>query len=57
VDTNVRFKIDKKFRENNIEISFPQRDIHIRSIEGADRFFPAKDPESQRPEQEKTHDD
>ncbi|MGM0656607.1 MAG: mechanosensitive ion channel domain-containing protein [Thermodesulfobacteriota bacterium] len=57
VDTNVRFKIDKKFRENNIEISFPQRDIHIRSIEGADRFFPAKALESQRPEQEKTHDD
>ena len=46
VDTNVRFKIDKKFRENNIEISFPQRDIHIRSIEGVDRFFPAKEPES-----------
>ena len=54
VDTNVRFKIDKKFRENNIEISFPQRDIHIRSIEGADRFFPAK---AQRSEQEKKHDD
>ncbi len=39
VDTDIRFRIDKKFRENNIEISFPQRDIHIRSIKGADRFF------------------
>nr|WP_320015944.1 mechanosensitive ion channel domain-containing protein [uncultured Desulfobacter sp.] len=57
VDTDVRFKIDKKFRENNIEISFPQRDIHIRSIEGAERFFPAKEPESQRPEQEKKDND
>ena len=57
VDTNVRFKIDKKFRENNIEISFPQRDIHIRSIEGADRFLPAKAPESQAPEQESESDD
>ena len=36
VDTDIRFRIDKKFRENNIEISFPQRDIHIRSIEGAE---------------------
>ena len=43
VDTNIRFRIDKKFRENNIEISFPQRDIHIRSIEGADRFFSPKE--------------
>ena len=25
VDTDIRFRIDKKFRENNIEISFPQR--------------------------------
>jgi len=57
VDTNVRFKIDKNFRENNIEISFPQRDIHIRSIEGADRFFPAKTPESHPPKQEKKSDD
>ncbi|WP_321494361.1 mechanosensitive ion channel domain-containing protein [uncultured Desulfobacter sp.] len=39
VDTDVRFRIDKNFRENNIEISFPQRDIHIRSIEGVDKYF------------------
>ncbi|WP_051957741.1 mechanosensitive ion channel family protein [Desulfobacter vibrioformis] len=43
VDTEIRFRIDKQFRENNIEISFPQRDIHIRSIEGADRFFSPKE--------------
>ncbi len=57
VDTDVRFKIDKKFRENNIEISFPQRDIHIRSIKGADRFFSAKTPKPQHLEQEKKTDD
>lgn len=29
--SDLRFAIDKKFRENNIHIPFPQRDIHIRS--------------------------
>jgi len=29
--SDLRFIINKKFRENNIEIPFPQRDIHIRS--------------------------
>ena len=59
VDTDVRFRIDKLFRENNIEISFPQRDIHIRSIEGAEPFFPAKAPAPapQNPEQESKSDD
>ncbi|WP_051148594.1 mechanosensitive ion channel family protein [Desulfospira joergensenii] len=32
VETEVRFEIDRLFRERDIEISFPQRDIHIRSI-------------------------
>lgn len=32
VETETRFKIDQLFRENNIEISFPQRDLHIRSV-------------------------
>lgn len=27
--SDIRFEIDKKFRENNISIPFPQRDIHI----------------------------
>ncbi len=31
VETDIRFAIDKKFRENGIEIPFPQRDIHIKS--------------------------
>lgn len=31
VKSRLHFLIDRKFRENNIEISFPQRDIHIRS--------------------------
>ncbi len=31
VETDVRFAIDRLFRERNIEIAFPQRDIHIRS--------------------------
>jgi small-conductance mechanosensitive channel len=29
--TAVRFELDRRFRELNIEIAFPQRDIHIRS--------------------------
>ncbi|MGD8567596.1 MAG: mechanosensitive ion channel [Gammaproteobacteria bacterium] len=29
--SDLNFMIDKRFRENNIEIPFPQRDIHIRS--------------------------
>jgi len=57
VDTDVRFRIDKNFKENNIEISFPQRDIHIRSIEGAEQFFPAKVPAPKFPEQESESDD
>jgi potassium efflux system protein len=31
VETDVRFEIDRLFRERNIEIAFPQQDIHIRS--------------------------
>ncbi|WP_397446987.1 mechanosensitive ion channel family protein [Polaribacter sp. R77954] len=27
--SNIRFEIDKKFRENNISIPFPQRDVHL----------------------------
>lgn len=29
--SDIRFEIDKKLKENNIEIPFPQRDIHIRT--------------------------
>ena len=34
VETEIRFEIDRVFREQAIEISFPQRDIHIRSGPG-----------------------
>ena len=33
VKSKLHFAIDKMFREHNIEIAFPQRDIHIRSNE------------------------
>ena len=33
-DSEVRYHIERIFRENNIEISFPQLDLHIRSAEG-----------------------
>ena len=29
--TDIRLAIDRLFRERNIEIAFPQRDLHIRS--------------------------
>jgi potassium efflux system protein len=32
VPSEIRYQIDKRFRENNIEIAFPQRDLHLRSI-------------------------
>ncbi|MCF7569573.1 mechanosensitive ion channel [Sabulilitoribacter arenilitoris] len=31
--SDIRFEIDKLFRENNVSIPFPQRDIHIKSKE------------------------
>jgi small-conductance mechanosensitive channel len=31
VISDLNFAIDKIFRENNIQIPFPQRDLHIRS--------------------------
>jgi len=33
VESDLRQQIDKLFRENNIEIAFPQRDLHIRSVD------------------------
>ena len=37
-DSEVRYHIDRIFKENNIEISFPQLDLHIRSAEGLKDF-------------------
>ena len=31
IKSDINFAIDKAFRENNVEIPFPQRDLHIRS--------------------------
>lgn len=33
--SELRFEIDKKFRENKVEIPFPQRDLHLRSTQVA----------------------
>jgi small-conductance mechanosensitive channel len=38
--TELRFRIDEEFRKNDIEIAFPQRDIHIRSVSGLEGIFP-----------------
>ena len=40
-DSEVRYHIDRIFRENNIEISFPQLDLHIRSAEGLENLHGA----------------
>ena len=29
IKSDIRYIIDEKFRENNIKIPFPQRDLHI----------------------------
>ena len=34
ISSAIRFEIDRVFKENKIEIAFPQQDIHIRSTEG-----------------------
>lgn len=31
IKSRMRFAIDKKFRENNVSIPFPQRDLHVKS--------------------------
>ncbi len=51
VETDVRFRIDREFRKKNIEISFPQRDIHIRSVVGgAELSLKHKEPAAGEPE-------
>jgi small-conductance mechanosensitive channel len=34
VSSQIRFEIDRVFKERGIEVAYPQRDIHIRSVEG-----------------------
>jgi len=52
VETAIRFEIDRIFRERAIEISFPQRDIHIRSAQGLAPGSPQHSPPKtdQKPE-------
>ena len=38
--SEVLFEIWRKFKENNIEIPFPQRDLHIRSAKGLEAIAP-----------------
>ena len=40
VTSAIRFELDKRFRELGIEIAFPQRDVHIRTITKAQEFSP-----------------
>ena len=40
VTSAIRFELDKRFRELDIEIAFPQRDIHIRSVANASEPVP-----------------
>ncbi|RJP91521.1 MAG: potassium transporter KefA [Desulfobacteraceae bacterium] len=47
VESDVRFEIDRLFRERNIEIAFPQMDIHVRS-----GLNPPKNPENLVPSAE-----
>lgn len=47
VPTDIRFEIDRRFRELGIEIAFPQQDIHIRSVEDD-----AKEQLNQKPKDE-----
>jgi small-conductance mechanosensitive channel len=39
--SDLNFAIDKIFRENNIVIPFPQRDLHIRSGKPVEKEFTA----------------
>ncbi len=54
-ETEIRFDIDRLFRERHIEIPFPQRDVHIRS--GMESFsaqqttaVPVPEPDSEKQE-------
>ena len=38
--SDLNFAIEKGLREANIEIPFPQRDLHLRSVDSAIRFGP-----------------
>jgi small-conductance mechanosensitive channel len=49
VASDLRNEIDRRFREKGIEIAFPQRDLHIRSVDESPGAFLTV-PEDQRPD-------
>jgi len=51
IASDLRFAIDKAFRENGVAIPFPQRDLHLRSVDdlAASRL---RDGRAERPEDE-----
>ncbi len=60
--SDLRFAIDKAFREQGIEIPFPQRDLHIRSAEGLGGVRlpapePAAEPTARKPAPSKSERD
>jgi potassium-dependent mechanosensitive channel len=48
--TDIRFAIDRLFKERNIEIAFPQRDIHIRSRPKDQEAVNASTPDKNTPD-------
>jgi small-conductance mechanosensitive channel len=46
ISSQVRFEIDRRFRELGIEIAFPQADLHIRSLPDGFQLSGAKDEET-----------
>ena len=43
--STVRFRIDELFRENGIVIAFPQRDVHLDSLQPLQVRLLEEDPE------------
>ena len=43
--STVRFRIDELFRENGIDIAFPQRDVHLDSLQPLQVRLLEEDPE------------
>ncbi len=49
IESDIRFEIDRLFRERNIEIAFPQCDLHLRSVDKHNAAFNISLEESQKP--------
>ena len=41
-DSELRFAIDRAFRRDGIEISFPQHDVHLKDLDRLGQLFAAK---------------